>query len=390
LQEANLWAEKSEWLYALSHKFNIELARKNHYVSGYHWWLFQDYWTTSNGIVDHYFRPKTITTDEVLRINNEVVLLQDGLDRTYRAGTRLDLSLVVSNYSAEPLVGNVVWEVRLGSRSLAADELPGTQVGQGEVTEVAGMGCVLPDVSSPEKVTISASFSNGRECFRNDWSTWLYPAAIRPGRISRPVFADAEQLSRHPDWGLKPIPDQGLLNADASYLVSRLDVRILDAMERGAGVALLGGDCLPLTQYKVTYQSSWWKAGDSPKANHCGTFVYDHPVTRATAPDGWCDDGWYFLVQGGIKFNFGNAPVGPNIIVRALPSMVLVEMYALLFEVCVGKGVLAVSGFNHSLANGRPENDWLIASLLNHLNRGPKPKSIWPASFFGRKETICG
>ena len=50
-------------------------------MSGYHWWLFQDYWTTSNGIVDHYFRPKSITKEEVLKINSEVVLLQDGLEQ---------------------------------------------------------------------------------------------------------------------------------------------------------------------------------------------------------------------------------------------------------------------------------------------------------------------
>ena len=81
LQEANLWAEKSERLYALCHKYNLESARLNPYVSGYHWWLFQDYWTTSNGIVDHYFRPKSITKEEVLKYNNEVVLLQTGLSK---------------------------------------------------------------------------------------------------------------------------------------------------------------------------------------------------------------------------------------------------------------------------------------------------------------------
>ena len=56
-------------------------------MSGYHWWLFQDYWTTSNGIVDIYFRPKSIGREDVLKINGPVVLLQDGLDKTYRGGS---------------------------------------------------------------------------------------------------------------------------------------------------------------------------------------------------------------------------------------------------------------------------------------------------------------
>ena len=93
LSEANGWAEKSERLYALCHKFNLESARRNPYVSGYHWWLFQDYWTTANGIVDHYFRPKSITKEEVLKYNNDVVLLQDGLQRTYRGKEHLSLKL---------------------------------------------------------------------------------------------------------------------------------------------------------------------------------------------------------------------------------------------------------------------------------------------------------
>ena len=53
LQEANGWADKSERLYALLHKYNLESLRKNPYMSGYHWWLFQDYWTTSNARSAH-------------------------------------------------------------------------------------------------------------------------------------------------------------------------------------------------------------------------------------------------------------------------------------------------------------------------------------------------
>ena len=34
------------------------------------------------GSSDHYFRPKSIKKQEVLQFNNDVVLLQDGLQRT--------------------------------------------------------------------------------------------------------------------------------------------------------------------------------------------------------------------------------------------------------------------------------------------------------------------
>ena len=42
----------SERLYLLCHKFDLEALRKSPYISGHHWWLFQDYWTTFNGLVD--------------------------------------------------------------------------------------------------------------------------------------------------------------------------------------------------------------------------------------------------------------------------------------------------------------------------------------------------
>jgi len=67
--------------------------------------------------------------------------------------------------------------------------------------------------------------------------------------------------------------------------------------------------------------------------------------------------------------------------IRALPSLALVEDDALLFEVGVEKGLLIVSGLNHRRAQGRPENDWLIARLLDHAAGFPKPQVKWPACF---------
>ena len=53
----------------------------------------------------------------------------------------------------------------------------------------------------------------------------------------------------------------------------------------------------------------------------------------------------------------------------------------MLFEVSVGKGTLIVSGLNHRRAQGRPENEWLIARLLDRAAQFPRPKAKWPPSF---------
>jgi hypothetical protein len=46
---------------------------------------------------------------------------------------------------------------------------------------------------------------------------------------------------------------------------------------------------------------------------------------------------------------------------------------ALLFEARAGQGSLLVSAFNHRQAQGFPENDWLLARLLEHARSLPQP-----------------
>jgi hypothetical protein len=382
LQEASNWAEKSERLYALLHKWNVESLRKNPFISGYHWWLFQDYWTSSNGIVDHYFRPKSITKEEVLKYNSAVVLLQDGLDRTYRSKSHLELKLLVSNFSPDALQGEFVWEVKAGNQSIAKRRVSLNRVPQGELAEATKISLELPKTASPAKLTITAELLAGKKHFSNDWCSWLYPAVIRPAAFPVPVFADETQIKLYKNWGVKPIPANGDLSSKAVYVVRwPCDSRVVDAMKRGASIVILDGAGQLLPSRGVTFKTTWWKAGDNPDNNNTGTFVYDHPATRAMAPDGWCDDGWLHLLEGATKCVLESAPARPNVMIRALPSLAWVEDDALLFEVGVEKGDLIVSGLNHRDAKNRPENEWLIARLLDYAATMPQVKAQWPASF---------
>ena len=385
LNEADQWADKSERLYVLCNKFNNEAMRKNPFIVGYQWWLFQDYWATSNGIVDHYFRPKSITTEEILKVNNDVVLLQDGLQRTYRSKSRFDLKLLASNYSPEPLQGKATWEVTADGHSIAKKQLEAAKTPQGEVAEIARIDFELPEVASPTKLKIVVTLSTRQRCFSNEWSTWLYPLEIKPKTMTVPVMADKSQIEIMPDWELKPIPAEGVLGNHAVYVAGSLgDRRLIDALERGACVVLLGDAKQTLNSCPITFRPSWWRGTVLDQKNHTGTFVYEHPVTKAVAPDGWCDDGWLYLVEGGRKYSLDTTPERPHVIIRALPTLEKVTDEAILFEVTVGKGCLIVSGLNHSKASGRQENKWLLARLLEYAAHFPQPKAQWPASFLLR------
>ncbi len=389
--EAEQWAEKSERLYLLCHKYNLETLRKNPYMSGYHWWLFQDYWMTSNGIVDIYFRPKSISKADVLKINNPVVLLQDGLDKTYRGGKRLDVKLRVSNFSPGPLAGQLVWEVKAGDRSIAKRRLALHGMPQGEVSQAAEIDLELPAAVSPTQLKLVAELQAGEKRFANDWTAWLYPAAIKPAKLPLPVFAEPDQLAKLPPWGLKPLPAQGVLDERAVYITRQsADPRLVDVLERGGCVVAINGLDHPLNFRYVAYGTSWWKGTENTQANYTGTLVYDHPVTRAMAPHSWCDEGWSYLLDGAEKHFLETAPARPEVIIRALPTLELVENSALLYQVGVGKGCLIVSGLNHDYAAGRPENDWLLARLLEHAASHPQPKAHWPAAFLSAADRVPG
>jgi len=385
--EAERWAAASERLYLTCHKANLEALRANPRLSGYHWWLFQDYWTSSNGLVDHTFRPKSITPEEVLRFNREVVLLVDGLARTYRSGERLELTVRVSSFADAALSGRFAWEVRAGEQAIgqAESDLPGTV--PGSVGDVARIGLELPAGTAPAKLTVAARIVAGQQVYRNDWAAWLYPADTRPRTAGVPVFADDPQREPCADWALATVPPEGDLPARAVYVVGWLEPRLIAALERGASVLLLDGVSQVLPTRRVTFRTTWWKAGDSADRNHCGTYVYDHPVTRGMAPDGWCDEGWFYLVEGGAKSLLEKAPVRPEVLIRALPSLALVQDEALLYEVGVGKGTLIVSGLNHRLAKDRPENRWLVARLIEHATRLQPPAVSWPVGFLSPVES---
>jgi len=378
--ESEQWARASERLYLTLHQRDLEALRLNPEISGYHWWLFQDYWTTANGLVDHYFHPKSIRPEEVRRFNSDVVVLQQGLDLTYRAQQRLQVKVLVSNFSARAFDrAPLRWELATDSGRVFARQQVEATADAGALAEAAQIDLALPEVSNPTRLRLRAEIAFGGQRWRNDWTSWLYPAAAPPSARAVPVLATPGQYRRWPNLGLQPLPKTGPLPNQAVYLAGSLSQRIVTAVEQGASLVLMnGGRTFP--SRPLTYRSSWWKAGDDLNANLCGTVAYRHPVIRAMAPDGWCDPGWFHLLEGGRKIVLESFPARPEVLIRALPSLRAVEDCAALFEVGVGQGTMLVSGLNHVLAAERPENEWLLNRLLDRAAAHPRLAVRWPAT----------
>ena len=383
-QEAASWAEKSERLYLFCHKNDLEALRRNPYITGHQWWLFQDYWTTSNGIVDFLYRPKAIRPPEVRRMVNDVVLLADGLKRTYRGKTPMQLDFVVSNYSPAELAGQMlVWRVRLGGAGLQSGQIKPVQVGQGEVAAVGKVDLALPEVAKPSRLEIEAELTCGRTRYANDWTAWLFPSQTSAPKGGAAVFADPMRMELVKSLGAKPIHAGETLDPKAVYVVGALDHRLVDAAEKGACLVILGGQGLAPT-LRATFKTSWWKS-DSPDDNNCGTMAYDHPTTRDMVSDGWCDAAWYALIQGGHKYDLEALPSRPDVIIRGIPHLHLMADLAFLWEARVGKGSVLVSGLNHAAAKDSPEGEWLLARMLEHAAGLPQPRSEIPVEVLRAK-----
>ena len=378
VDESERWALNSERLYMLCHKHNIEALRKSPNISGYHWWLLQDYWTTSNGIVDTYFRPKQgIDLERVRRLNGDVILLEDGLGLTYRGGDALEVALLVSNYAPESLVEPMLtWRVRLGDTVVAENSAPTVDAPQGEVTAVARLGVPLLDCPAPTPLRVEAELVCGEQRYVNDWPAWVYPKVIEPPQAEVPLFASPELLPSLTGLGVKTLPDAAPLPAKAVYVSSVPTRSMLEAMDAGACLLLLRPQGL-FPAAATRFKTAWWHG--NARDNNAGTVVYEHPVTRAMAPEGWCDAGWRRLIEGCDGYLLDAFPAMPEVLIRGIEVSSVCRNKALLFQAGVGSGSLVVCGLN--LDPAYPEAAWLLSRLLEHAATLPAPDAHLPRMF---------
>ena len=388
--ETESWAKATEEMYYIHHKYNVEGARLNPEISGYHWWLIQDYWTTSNGLVDLFFRPKSIAPERVRIFNAPLVLLQKGLDLTCRSGDELKLDLLISNFTDAQITGTLERTAKLKKSDFCATlSEPVENVAPGELKTICTVTEKLPEVEEPQELEICVTLKNadGEIVKTNAWKTWVYPKAQSGNVVGKTVYASDDVRELFPEAGLEPIPADGALAADAVYVMSFMEPRLADALEAGAGVVLLG-ESQNFPCQSIQYQQTWWKGGDSDSTNHVGTFVYDTPLMRKLETENWCQPHWYYLLNGAVKYYLDPLPARPVVHLRALPSLVRVQDTAVIFDVAVGKGTLVVSGLNHTGAKGRPENAAAVIAMIERAASGEKPQVSWPKSAVEPNESV--
>lgn len=374
LDQAVRFSYNSERLYALLHKINLEALRKNPRMSGYHWWLFQDFWTTSNGLVDSHYRQKAVWPDEVKQYNNDIVLLEDGLELSYRSGQTLETRLLVSNFGEAGLAGETLtWRLHSGNVALSQGTLRDLRAAQADLTTLGSVSASLPQVSQPERIFLEVEMSAARRRIQNHWTSWVYPPRQEKSAVSVPLYASSSLLEELAPFGAAPVPAGSNLPAHAVYVAPSARSNLLDAVERGACLVLLSPRKGFVTE-GTRFKQPWWHAQPAHGLDE-GTVVYDHPITRGLAPEGWLDAGFYRLIEGAMGIRIEDLPEKPNVLVRSIIEPRAPRNKALLCEARAGNGSLLVSAFNHRKARGFPENDWLLTRLLSYAGTLPRPSA---------------
>ena len=361
--------------------------RLNPRLSGYMWWLLQDYWTGSNGLLDTYFRAKSIRPALVRQFNSPAVLLQNGLPPTCSTEQPLRTKLLLSNYSPSPIRdGLLKWTVKLGDRVLAKSSPHQLNIGQGELAEIAAVELTLPAIAQPQKLTLEADLKTATLRAQNDWSAWVYPAQSKIENQKSitfpPLYAARPLLPLLQHLGAQPLPQESPLPAHAVFVVRQPTLETLAAVETGASlICLAPQELFPTVPNR--FKPAWWLG--SPNDCNAGTVVYPHPVTRAIAPDGWCDLGWYHLLEGAQAVVLDHFPAQPAVLVRGLDVHTVCRSKALLFEARVGDGSLIVSGLRLEPAADAPESAWLLDRLIEYAGTFPQPQATLPAAFLRQK-----
>lgn len=286
-EDSALWADRSDNLYMLSWKMLTEAMRKSTYVSGYEWWLLQEYFGVGDGILDVNFQPKIpeAQLQAYTDMNAPVVLLlaqpeddlpiADELPRFltygYTSNQTLNTSVHTSNYGIAALQGvKLSWQVvgfnsKTQNVTICSDTQTIAHVHQGPPTTLlANISCKLPDLgsfhSSPQtplnlRLRVQLADATGAAVSANTWKSRLYPlfqAGPAPVTSGASLYTTASWCKALPFTnvvcGIPPSPfrqthqtsgSPGVLPKGSVIVVSELNKNVMDHAAAGATVLLL-------------------------------------------------------------------------------------------------------------------------------------------------------
>jgi hypothetical protein len=370
----SIYLKNSQRLQQLGRKYQIERARLNPDVTGYHYWLITDFpggtgegdsW--EEGWFDYFWQPKGITPVEGREINNPVLLMiSAGVnDRTFWSNDLKNFDVIVSNYGNDPIQnGTLKWRLMSGERVHLESTVPGVNVGLGQVTRVATLE-VGGALSGSEKLDLVLNLSHGQSTVTNRWSFWVFPKGklLRTSDVPVTSVVKWASLSR-----LYPFIQLGRPTKDPNSLLvaTSLSSESIEFLEGGGRILLLA----ERGSFERSGESTFFPASGGA----LGTLISDHPALKGFPSEGFCDLQFFNLLDGAFAYPLDEWPKemvpivgGIRTTTGFLSKAKNLSRVGYVFEAKVGKGKLLVSTLRirDHFDEAYPE----AISLFDHLLR---------------------
>ena len=354
-------------LQRLCHKLNIETARQSPYVSGYHIWTFNDYYDTTQGIVNSLYEDKAYTAEQFAQLNAPSLLLWETDRYVFNSGEQANFKLKISKFHPED------W-----NKSIISIEISDGQ--QYEITKaVNGQGILdliqqrvkIPMCTEAKHLKLHATLQCGNIELSNSWSLWVYPSndiiakkEIFINYLSRYLIEDCHFPVRH---FTIPMP----LNSHNLIITGFIYNGMLDAVMNGASMLLLAGpDTFKETILGNTFKLPWWMAQSFFYVNRsnniqAANIIEEHPVLNDIPHDESWELNFFHLVDNrpAISIDILNLEVQPII----YGVNMQLERLAYLFELRLGKGKILVSTLNFDRNNQcHPEVRYVFRKMVNY------------------------
>lgn len=331
---------KASWkLQASQLKLNTEAARLA--LDGYSQWTFRDYWTTSDGIESILGNTRALTQPMALQFNSDAVLLWDRKQANFRAGEKIPLSLVLSDFrpADAPRISKIT--VRLGEATAQLNAPPGLG-GRGAVGPWTGE-ILAPEVRSPKRLALAAEAG----VVRNEWPVWVWPPAPAPGNhvLVTPMLTQA----------------------------------VLKELAAGASV-LVTDERVAFPAQNAIFKLAGWKGDEKREFVH-GNLFLEHPALTGFPHDGYGDLQAYELLNHRPVANLDKMPGHIRPIVWAIDVPWKMRRMAYLWEARVGRGKLLVSAFSLGKRQREisPAVAWMHALLTRYASSSDfQPKAELP------------
>jgi hypothetical protein len=370
------WLAASYKLQATCLKTNLEAARRSA-LSGTSVWLFQDYPNCAEGVVTMFGQPKGLTMRDFRKFNAPTVLLLDTPANNWWSGTAASIRFAVSRFEdAATDAATLKWYLRNGPETIAKGSQSDLAIASGGLQQLPAIEVELPTLARAAKLILHAELSDANGVIENEWKFWVFPRAPIDVKGSEllaagfdPIRAIYPGIAKY-TAGTVP-PDTRLL------ATTRLDEGIRDYLTSGGRVLLLNPEPVFVIEPTDFRLSSWDGGGPS------GTILDTrHPAMRSFPSDGWCDLQFYSLIQGSKSVLLSTLPARVDPIIRCIDRPTRLADRAYLFEACVGRGKLLLSGlnFHRSLTENDPAGMYLLDQLVRYaMGSEFKPEVSLPA-----------